>query len=664
MTSNFGITKPVDGKITQKLVDEQNRVCKQIENTTERVKIIHGVPGTGKSVIILARMLRTKNTAIFVKDTEQLSNFFTENQKLRWATNPDSATLAPFVGKGSMEPVMCPERKLHYPKKIKIPISAHKFCDGHKKFCPFYNEIYEDTPSGRDVKARAAESMERTLKDINTYHPSQESIQLKEMVNAITLWGYCPYYFLKEMADKADNVICDYYHFIQPQALKKMQGFNVASIDEDMIFDRLTKYMSAKIESDKITKSLKKLKKGETLFYNETFISMLCKTIGFLKRKGDSVKKLKSKAEEINLKQEIASDKELGEAYYLFKMIYDRNSADINEYIKDHFDGLRSVLKLFRNVGEFADGYSFIEYIEGEKGNIILERRAEIFDKLFEKRKNMFNSIDFYSATYPPREILDMHLNKNDIKHINIEHEITGREGTLLLREEGNMTFNEIKYSDGNRLRKKVDLLIDTVNIAPRKEIVVVPCSNRILRNEKIMNILKQGLKKAGIPMFELITNVGKEKDQWLLYRKSCKKKKSVMFVSANTKWATGTNELSNDGCRVLIMWGIPYPFKEKAIVKKIWTKILSNPRILSETEPEKKYGIYNNVLKVRNRYIQIIGRLIRNSLDYGFFVIIANKQINKILSKDIREDLGLYHTAATIEGVKTKMDAFFEGRA
>ena len=136
------------------------------------------------------------------------------------------------------------------------------------------------------------------------------------------------------------------------------------------------------------------------------------------------------------------------------------------------------------------------------------------------------------------------------------------------------------------------------------------------------------------------------------------------MFFGANTKWAKGTNELANDGCRLLIMWGIPYPFKAKAIVKKIWTRILnSNPRILKGTKPKEKYDMYVNVLGVRNTYIQIIGRLIRNFIDYGFFIIIADKQISKILSPDIREDLGLYHTVTTVEEVKTKMDAFFEGR-
>lgn len=663
MHSNFEITKPLDNKITQKLVDEQNSVCKQIEDDTKPIKIIRGVPGTGKSVIIIARMLRTKNTAIFVKDTEQLSNFFTENQRLRWTSNPNDTTLAPFVGKGSTDPVMCPERKLQYPNKVKIPISAHKFCDGYKKNCPFYNEIYEDTPNGRKVKDRATEKISRLLKDINSYYPNHESMQLKDVVNFIASWGYCPYYFFREMVKIADNVLCDYYHFIQPQVIKSLGPFHNASIDEDLIFDSLTKYMSAKIETDEIEKSLKKLEKKEILFYNEISIPMLHKTINFLKRKGEIVRKLKEKAEEINLKQEIASDKELREAYYLFKTIYDKNSADIGEYIQEHRNGFRSVLKLFRNIDKFADGYSFVEYIEGEEKNTILERRAEIFDKFFENRKRTFNSIDFYSATYPPKEILDMHLNKDDIKHISIEHEITGREGILLVNEEGNLSYNEIKNSNESKLRKKVDLLINTVKASPRNEIVVAPCSNRILRNKTIKNLLEQGFKKAGIPIFELITNVDKQKEQWSSYHRSCKKKKSVMLVSANTKWATGTNELSDDGCRVLIMWGIPYPYKKKAIVKKIWTKILSNPRILKGTPPEKKYDVYMNVLKVRNRYIQIIGRLIRNSIDYGFFIIIANKKINKILSKDIREDLGLYHTSTIVEEVKTKMGTFFKER-
>ena len=663
MHSNFEITKPLDNKITQKLVDEQNRVCKKIEDDTKPIKIIRGAPGTGKSVIILARMLRTKNTAIFVKDTEQLSSFFTENQRLRWKTNPNDTTLAPFVGKGSMEPVMCPERKLQYPNKVKIPISAHKFCDRYKKNCSFYGKIYKDTPSGRKVKDRASEAISRLLKDINSYHPNHESTQLKDVVNFIASCSYCPYYFLREMVKIADNVLCDYYHFIQPQALHDIQDFNIATIDEDMIFDRLTQYMSAKIETDEIEKSLKKLEKKEILFYNEISIPMLHKTINFLKRKGEIVRKLKEKAEEINLKQEIASDKELREAYYLFKTIYDKNSADIGEYIQEHRNGFRSVLKLFRNIDKFADGYSFVEYIEGEEKNTILERRAEIFDKFFENRKRTFNSIDFYSATYPPKEILDMHLNKDDIKHISIEHEVTGREGVLLVTEEGNLSYNETKNSNETKLKRKVDLLINTIKASPRNEIVVVPCSNRILRNKKIMGMLKQELKKARIPMFELLTNVDRQKEQWSLYHRRCKKKKSVMFVSASTKWATGSNELSDDGCRVLIMWGIPYPFKEKAIVEKIWTKILSNPRILKKTSPEKKYNVYMNVLKVRNKYIQIIGRLIRNSVDHGFFIIIANKKINNILSEDIREDLGLYHTATTIDEIKTKMNTFFEGR-
>ena len=360
MHSNFEITKPLDNKITQKLVDEQNSVCKQIEDDTKPIKIIRGVPGTGKSVIIIARMLRTKNTAIFVKDTEQLSNFFTENQRLRWTSNPNDTTLAPFVGKGSTDPVMCPERKLQYPNKVKIPISAHKFCDGYKKNCPFYNEIYEDTPNGRKVKDRATEKISRLLKDINSYYPNHESMQLKDVVNFIASWGYCPYYFFREMVKIADNVLCDYYHFIQPQVIKSLGPFHNASIDEDLIFDSLTKYMSAKIETDEIEKSLKKLEKKEILFYNEISIPMLHKTINFLKRKGEIVRKLKEKAEEINLKQEIASDKE-GSKKYGCEFWMDQAETCPYENIGDCYYGN---LKIKR---ELAKEYKIFKW--GEKTN-------------------------------------------------------------------------------------------------------------------------------------------------------------------------------------------------------------------------------------------------------------------------------------------------------
>jgi Rad3-related DNA helicase len=134
------------------------------------------------------------------------------------------------------------------------------------------------------------------------------------------------------------------------------------------------------------------------------------------------------------------------------------------------------------------------------------------------------------------------------------------------------------------------------------------------------------------------------------------------MFCSSFGRYARGSNQLKDDNCRVVIIWGKPVepePTYEKPLQYQIHEHF--NDYFLKK-EINLNFQQFWYGLKPRKSIHQIVGRLTRSTNDFGFFIICSKENLENVIDKQTRSDLDIISVTRDEEDVLDAMEDFFQG--
>ena len=691
-------------EIKPNIISTQNNLMNSIliQNNYFSNIVIKAITGFGKTHVsfgLLKSLIQEGKIdgGIYLTPSNRITMKFLNDNLIQEYNNPSNVSVGYMIGKSCRNPYMCPpfwemkkdKENIKNDKILKSltteqieeimegETSLHKYCKRkiiHKQ-CELYNNMYEtheicdsETDEIKKVSVLRPEIEEET--DIFFYklnNPNFKDIEFHNLINDITeRLKVCPYYFLRLVCKKCDIIVCDYQYIIQYDYIKdiidktidKYPTKNYAlSIDEfDSFLERLSGFYSIKLFLNRIEEyclnDIKKRISYITSSLEKDFLLICEDLINNFAKWISEIEKNIEKGEEIEVEFDVTKNEFLQNCWvdyqklikYKFKSYID----DLNNYSKKHRLKLNELKKLLTFLSFYDnDAIDFIDFISKDKNGIItFEREIIFYRRFFDDIYKKFRYFYFFSATPPKEEILNLNIGENNYKIINVNGTIGKRKGVVIANK-----LCKLSYKDGFKdFDKKVEHLADVVKNLNQNSIVVAVKSSRYIENNA-WNKIQSQFNKCEIKVLKCTSeDVEKENEIWNDFYDSSKKQKTIIFVSAHSKWMRGVNVMGQDKCRILIIWGVPYKKVPKKIIQKYMDEELS------------KYGInYNDIwycFDPRNLIIQIIGRLIRGFDDYGcFIVMLDNFELQKILPLEVRKQLKVDKLLHLYNGIPTKID-------
>lgn len=580
--------------------------------------------------------------------------------------------MCPFFQKHIKKHGKTKQKKLSENDKVKQDDreqNVYDFCKNHTDkdtpeddICPYFKETYSS-----DGLTPRAESM---LGSILSYmNDGDEDYKLTEIINKSAHQDLCPYELIKNAASRSYSKVCDFNFFIKKDFLLPITQntkFDYAVIDEfDMLMERLEGVYDVSFKTKDLEKAVKTLEAllnepevgeegvihmpPEKLGFTQTCLNMMNRLNQWLIKHSDEMKT--DEVKEVRFREELNNNDDLTTAYLQYLSL---NASVLAEYIEndDHIRELDKTLDFFDSMKTISD-FDVVYFIERNNKDISFERKAICFRNFFHKRMYDYDKIMLFSATPPAEEVLAMNFGENFMVN-EAEWFYKNREGVIYVNKDFDLGGNEKKwFKDWQR---KTDHLVDILKSSPFKENVVFLKSKKYLAGDAGETVLSE-CRKAGITPFACIeASHHKELEIWQKYLVNCRQgNKSVIFAASQGRWGRGVNKLKDNGCRFLIIWGIPIKHIPNNVVQNGYNR---------EFRRQKSYmnfwSFWCNILP-KSIYMQTIGRLVRNDADYGFYAILTHKKIDNILDSAHQKKLGCLGTIYDFSVLKDALTEFYK---
>jgi len=669
--------------ISEQQQERQNLMMIKALDAASKVVINSAPTGFGKTHLQLA-IAKNNSSFIFTPTTAITFEFYKAHQ-LQQFENPSDNSLCFMIGKGQRHPVMCPffkksvkkyyhgktmQRNLNKEevKQEKREQNIYDFCKSctdnlvsNEDKCPYFKETYSS-----DGLTQRAESMLGSI--LNYMNDGNKNYKFTEIIDKSIHLDLCPYELIKNAASRSFSKVCDFNFFIKKDFLLPITQdtrFSYAIIDEfDMLMERLEGVYDVAFKTRDLEKAVKTLEalineqtidaEGIThmppqkLSFTQTCMNIMSRLNQWIIKHSENIK---SEVVEVRFKEELNNNDNLTTAYLQYLSL---NASILAEYIEsdNHIRELDKTLDFFDSLKTISD-FDVVYFIEKNDDEIRFERKAICFRNFFNNRMHDYDKIMLFSATPPAEEVLTMNFGENFIIN-EAEWFYKNRRGIIYVDKDFDLGGNEKKWF--NDWQKKTDHLISILNISPFNENVVFLKSKKYLTGDAGKIVLNK-CRKNGITPFACIdSSHHKELEIWQKYENSCKQgNKTVIFAASQGRWGRGVNKLKNNGCRFLIIWGIP--------IKHIPNNVIQNG-YNREFRRQKSYmnfwSFWCNILP-KSIYMQTIGRLVRNDDDYGFYTILTHKKINNILDSVHQRKLGCIGTTYDINELINELNKFYK---
>jgi Rad3-related DNA helicase len=607
--------------------------------------------------------LNSSPAAIFVPTRTSLFDYYNANKNIQYHKTKTGF----LIGKSSPLPITCP---LFKDENIDEKQKSHyDFCDERKKNkdCFYNNNTVVDTQTNQfKLKSEVRSSIKKDFELINSINPKN----LTDLCSEISQKGWCPYYYLKGMVKEAETKILDFQYFISNDLAKHVgigSPKHIAIIDEfDILESRLKDRFETNISYKKIEKYIKKKRIQINKSKNEEpKLAILDATIfQIVSEFGAGLRKIgRDGSRLIDFEIEFEKNKHLKECLLTFNDLRENNNfrEDVRHIInekKDIVHKIFSFLNSMNEINKFDEGIqTFIEYVE-KTDDIYIKRLLISLKGFFKRKNNLYDKIVVASATLPHDDFLRKDFG-DEIETIHSSFKIGKKRGIIYQSESFNLESNSLN----NNFDEKINTLVDLIKKIPEKRIVIFYKSSSIFNSQERMGTLNkifsnEKIKKWIIEKYPL----NEHKMKWNEFIKTTEKERGVMFCSSFGRYARGSNQLKDDNCRVVIIWGKPVepePTYEKPLQYQIHEHF--NDYFLKK-EINLNFQQFWYGLKPRKSIHQIVGRLTRSTNDFGFFIICSKENLENVIDKQTRSDLDIISVTRDEEDVLDAMEDFFQG--
>lgn len=652
--------------IPKEQIDKQNELMKSILNSNKRYIGVRAPTGFGKTFVHLIYSLNKKPTAIFVPTRDGIYDYYNANNLIQYhKTNTGF-----LIGKATPYPITCP---LFRDEDIDEKKTSHyDFCDLRRKNndCVYSNNMFIDTERNRyTLKDEVELLIKEDYKKINSSKPTN----LNELCTRVSKeWGWCPYYYLKEMVKKSDTKILDYQYFIINDLAKHIDigtPKSTAIIDEFDILEKRLKeryettisYQNIKNKIGKLSEKINRPGKKDSNAQSYVLDSLVS---SILREFGAGLRKIGKKGSRIiNFDVEFERNKHLKKALNEFNELADNANFKENvRHIKDEKKDIVHKVFVFLNsmneINKFDEGVqTFIEYVE-KTDDLYIKRVLISLKGFFEKKLYLYDKVIISSATLPHNEFLKKDFG-NEIETFHIDHKIGKKRGIIYQSNDFDLKNKNLNKN----FNGKTISIVNLIEKIPDNRIVIFYKSHTIFKSEERRKTLSKIFNERNIKHW-IIKDYpyNKQKDIWSKFIKETQTQKGVVFCSSFGRYARGSNQLKDDNCRVIIIWGKPVerePTYEKPLQYQIHEYF--NDYFKKKNIP-LDFKQFWYVLKPRKAIHQIVGRLTRSTEDYGFFVICSKENLENVLDKKTRSELDILKTTDDEEDVIDAMEDFFQG--
>lgn len=565
-------------------------------------------------------------------------------------------------------------------KESKLEENIYTLCEiltGHKE-CKHFQKVYGDKKDSAKTLTPEAEIAANRLQSILSGPKldchEKELLKLIQKIKEKTL---CPYYLFKHNFSQAQVKICDYQYLINPKYLEEKTEEYVLVIDEfDKFEERLTEQFKISLSMNQLNNIQNDLMPQYRNLFRYTFQnsdSEKNRTLASeLEQYAFTLKDFLAKVSKnlhleepigINFEKEFFENKEYSDSHYQFNKFFEENEESFIKIITNtnmKNNPYRHLLAFHYRLAlslEQKDAISFVESLTKKRKNFsndfdtIFVRRPLVFTEFYQNLAKRFDKILIMSATLPFKEMLELNFNqKISLLTIPKQLGLTGLKQGIILNHPFFDYSNKQRTQNVEIKNQMLSDLIDSLS-SVKKEIVVFFNAFSSLNAGKIQLFKLLEDKKFKIFLDEELENQNRD-ENWEKFKKF--KGKKVLFSTMYTKYARGSNILKDNGCRILVLVGIPYPHVFDFEAKKF------NELALKHKWPLTAETWYY-VLGTRKTFTQTIGRLTRHKKDYGYFIIASNKNIEKILDKEHRSMLDISTETPYIFDVTQAAKQFFE---
>lgn len=643
--------------------------------------------GFGKTFISLAiaknwALERKQKVLIATAATNHTVNFWKDHLKQE-NQQESGISLSFLVGKANPSFKPCAfidEWSNPKGKETKQEESVYALCDRKKELddCAYYLNLFQEGNDNEKTLSilgqTECQATQTVLSNPQLQDPEQKLLQTIEGLKQKHL---CPYYALKNNFSNAQIQVCDYQYLIQPRYLEEKTNDYLLVIDEfDKFEERLKEQFKIDLSQAMVGNVLFDLESREKQLFKQTFdkletpeqklffkafaqyASMLTDFFSSISNKAKNEKPVGLDLDKTFFGNPIYKD-----GHERFKEFFVHAEEELLKLYNNPFqrkNPYRHLVAFFYRLEQSEqqkDAISFVDSLQkrprGLVEELVVNRKPLLFASFYESLCKRFEKVLVMSATLPFQEMLEIGFNqKIELLQIPKQWGLTGKKEGIVLKS----PFFVFSNRQRNRfLPVKTQMLVDLLDelSTVRNEIVVFFNSYSSLR--PMQEQLFAELQKKGFQLFldEEKKDSPENRDAlWQQFQQTDGKK--IMFSTMFTKYARGSNLLRDDGCRILLLIGIPYPRVYDFELKKF-----------NEMAQKQRWGIdaetWHFILTTRKVFTQAAGRLTRHQADYGFFAVLSDDSLDRILDKEHKELLDIHGETLFTQTISDKAKRFFE---
>jgi len=665
----------------------QNAIAKNVFDALEESDIValEAPTGFGKTFLALGLaknfvLEKKKRVLIATAATNHTVNFWKDHLKQE-GLNPSNVDLGFLIGKGNPTYKPCVFLSDEPGSEIDGQESIYSLCDRAKESgdCVHYENVFGEQKAGQKTLKPSGEAAVKELHSkLSDPHLDLGENDLVQIIGNLKEKQLCPYYLFKKNFSSAKIQVCDYQYLINPKYLEEDTSEFLLVIDEfDKFEERLREQFKISLSQSQLTHVLSDLRPTNRDLFLRDFEKMEInkrRELAYeLELYAESLKTFLDHASK-GLPMDVPKGIEVEKAFFgvpLYRLAFERfnqvfkaNESDFFKLISDSakkHDPYRHVLAFHFRLAFSVDQKNAITFVDsvskrkrGDQTDVFFVRRPLVFTEFFQSLARRFEKIVVMSATLPFQEMLEIQFGeKVDWFTVPKNAGLTGQKQGIILKHPALDFSSRKRFADiGLKAQMIGDLILELSEV--KREIVVF--FNAYGAFNPVKDPLFSLLEKNGVTIFldeEKKLDASHSRDeQWEKFKQSSGKK--VMFSTMYTKYARGSNMLKDNGCRILLLIGIPYPQVYDFEIKKF-----------DELAKKHKWKIDANtwffVLTTRKNFIQAIGRLTRSREDYGFFAVLSNGAIDKTLDKEHRQMLDIKKETPYTQIVADSAKSFFE---
>ncbi|MBU1930186.1 hypothetical protein KJ972_01640, partial [Candidatus Micrarchaeota archaeon] len=642
-------------------------VWKGFENA--RVVALEAPTGFGKTFVALGLAKRSiqqnkQEVLVATAATNHTINFWKDHLKQEGFSD-SSVNLCFLVGKANQTFKPCfflDDWVKKGSKEAREADSIYSLCSlkkEHNDCVHFENVFGEQSDGSKGLTAQgllAANQLHQKLSGPLRDYREQDLINV---IGGLKEQALCPYYLFKHNFLRASIKVCDYQYLINPTYLEADTRNFLLVIDEfDKFEDRLREQFQIELSQKQLHNILLDLSPQNRTLFRHVFEKIVPEKKKEVVRAisdyvlmlqdffdGISTDLTSKEPKGIDLEKEFLGVQFYKEGHDRFNKFFAENKETFIKIIsntalkKSPYRHLLAFHYRLESSLKQKDSISFVEFVQKKQkedySDTVLVRRPLVFTEFYQALARRYDKILVMSATLPFKEMLEINFGQkvNWVRAPKIAG-FTGKKQGIIFKSPF-LDYSSKKR--GQNISEKTGVLVELLDELSRVRKEIVVFFNAYSALNACKELLFKELNERGFELF-----VDQEKKEVALHNRDHYweqfkrfKGKKVMFSTMYTKYARGSNILKDSGCRIQVLVGIPYPRVYPFELDKF-------NELVKKHDWKMDAATWYYVLNTRQAFTQVIGRLTRHKKDFGFFVILSNKSVDRILDQKHRDALDI----------------------